>query len=220
MTGKFRITARVAALALCAFALGCGRDAVSPTSALAPSNAAHFSKGSDDSDPNFLSPAPDAPSIANPVIVFTATKGRDTVVRMIYNKGRTGRDSALFAQFRVPSQGLAYRPDGTAIAQGESVQITMTLVDATRGIIEFQPSGLRFSSKNPAVLKVSYEHANPDLNGDGVVNATDTQLRSQLHIICRESPTSQWFSIPSTNSLELNEVEAPILGFSGYAIDF
>jgi hypothetical protein len=218
MTGLNRIVARAMVVAACVAAWACTGDAVSPSRQVSAAQARPDRGGPP--EPNFLTPAPGAPSIANPQIVFTATKGQDIIVRMYYRPTRAGHDSALYAQFRVPSQALQTRPDGRSINNGESVQITMTLVDADHGIIDFQPSGLRFSAKNPAVLKVNYENANPDLNGDGVVDAQDALLRTLLHIICRETSSSPWFPIPSANATELNEVEAAIRGFSGYAVDY
>jgi hypothetical protein len=219
MTGLKRMAVRGVAVAVCIAALACAGDAVSPLRQVSPTGAAQLDRG-ESPEPNFLSPAPGAPSIANPQIVFTAIKGQDIIARMYYRPTRIGHDSVVYAQFRVPSQALLAAPDGHLINNGESVRITMTLVDVEHGIIDFQPSGLRFSSKNPAVLKINYTYANRDLNGDGVVDARDALLRAALHIICRETDSSPWVPIPSSNSTELNEVEAAIRGFSGYAVDY
>jgi hypothetical protein len=134
--------------------------------------------------------------------------------------GGSGRDSVVFAEFRVRPRSLAFRPDGSAIADGDSVLITMTLVDALHGIIEFQPSGLRFSADDPASLKISFENSNLDLNGDGVVDARDRAIQETFHIAVRERPADPFLSLPSSVSAELDEVEAALLGFSGYAIAF
>jgi hypothetical protein len=211
----------------------CGKDPMSPRAAgIAPSlpsfqhgagsggpSGGSGSGGGSGTDPNFLHPAVGTPSILNPVIVFTAVKGEDKIVKMFYQPRRLG-DSSVFALFRVPQQALDFRPDGTPIASGDSVQITMTLVDADRGIIDFQPSGLRFSAKHPASLKISYRDADQDLNQDGRVDILDLLLRLQIHIICRESPSDPWAPIPSINDAGLGEVQAAILGFSGYAIEY
>lgn len=205
------------------FAIACGTDATSPASLRTPA-VASASRGGTSAittidDPTFLRPAPGAPAIANPVIVFTVKKGDDKIVRMYYHRGTTGRDSVIFAQFRVQSQSLDSWPDGRRIQSGEAVTITMTLVDAEKGIIEFQPSGLRFSASHPAILKISYRNADHDFNGDGTINALDTAIEHTLRIICRESPTDPWFPVPSFLNTELDEVEAAIYGFTGYAID-
>ncbi|HXT17191.1 MAG TPA: hypothetical protein VN706_16255 [Gemmatimonadaceae bacterium] len=204
----------------------CANDATAPSASQPRSgfgvpSAAHRDIAGED-DPNFLNIASTAPSIANPVITFTATKGRDTVVKMYFRARASGHghDSTVFAAFKVPAKALAYRPDGTPILDGQSVTITMTLVDSVHGIIDFQPSGLRFSTKNPATLRISFADDDPDLNQDGTVNAVDLALAANLHMICRESPDSQWFRIPSTLFPETGEVEGIIYGFSGYSIEF
>jgi hypothetical protein len=206
----------------------CARDTDAPLAPSASGARVAFDKGpgngsSHDSgrDQNFLEPAPDAPSIANPLIVFTATRGRDTTVQMRYQRSRHGGGGGdVFAEFRVDARSLAFRPDGRLIADGESIQITMRLVDAARGIIDFQPSGLQFSGRDPARLKISYAHANPDVNADGVVDGRDAALRRGLHVICRETPTSPWTPVPSVNDSGNDVIDAIVRGFSGYAIEY
>jgi hypothetical protein len=215
--------ARAVVLASCSAIASCGHDTVAPSSPLAVPSAATGAARADkgrDSGPRFLRPGDSAPAIANPSITFVATKGQDVIVRMYYRPTRAGHDSSVFAEFRVAQQALDRRPDGSAIANGESVVITMTLVDAARGIIDFEPSGLRFSSRKPAVLRISYANANRDLNGDGVVDARDLLLEQTLHIACQETPSSPWIPVPSSKTVEGDEIEASISGFSGYAIDF
>jgi hypothetical protein len=196
----------------------CTHDLVAPANAPATRAAPLFSRGGNQ-EPEFLNAAADAPTIANPVISFTVTRSEDKIVRMYYHARAGHSDSSVFAEFRVQPQSLASWPDGHPIADGEIVTITMTLVDADRGIIEFQPSGLRFSARRPARLKVSYRYANRDVNGDGVIDARDAALMHTLHMICRETDDGPWFRIPSQTSPDLDEVESPISGFSGYALD-
>lgn len=218
----------VAVLAFCFTAFtSCGRDATAPNTPRPFPAPVDLDKGpgqgSDNRsgrDPDFLQAADGAPAIANPVIVFTAVKGRDTTVSMVYQRSRRGGGNDLFAEFRVRARSLAFRPDGQPIADGESVQITMRVVDQAHGIIDFQPSGLQFSARDPARLKISYAHTDPDLNHDGVLDARDAVLRRGLHMICRESPTSPWTPVPSTNDSGNDAVDALIRGFSGYAIEY
>ena len=96
----------------------------------------------------------------------------------------------------------------------------MTLVDAVHGVIDFQPSGLRFSTKNPAVLRITYADDDLDLNHDGVIDSADSALVRTFYIGGRETPASPWFRVPSTLLQEAGEVEGSIYGFTGYAILF
>ena len=166
----------------------------------------------------FLHPAAGAPSIANPVVSFYAKKGEDRSVQMVYHLAAGQKDSTVFIDLRVPARALAYRPDGTPFAVGDSVLITITLVDPTRLIADFEPIGLRFSPDRPAHLKISYAEADSDLNGDGTVNATDRRLTSQLRIWGQESAGDPWFGLNSVVDQGVHEVEAELGGFTSYSI--
>ena len=195
----------------------CGPEVISsPATALAPATA-RASQGSDDSDPTFLTAAQGAPSIANPVIVFWAKKGVDKRVWMYYHARPGHTDSTRFIEFRVRDKSLKTRPDGTPIANGDSIQITVTLVDTVNLKLDFQPSGLVFSSHDPAVLKLKFSETVRDLNGDGVVDYQDLAIQQTFRIWRRESPLDPWEPLSSIVQNGLDEVQADILGFTGYA---
>jgi hypothetical protein len=115
---------------------------------------------------------------------------------------------------------LLTRPDGTPIATGDSILITITVVDAARMILDMQPSGLRFSPSDPADLKISFFEADDDVNQDGSVDDTDATLLTRLAIWRRETAASPWVKLTSTIAFELDQVEADLLGFTGYAIAY
>ena len=162
--------------------------------------------------------ASDAPAIANPTLSFYATKGVDAEAIMWY-RPRAGRtDSTMFVRFRVDRRSLLTRPDGSAIADGDSVLITMTLSDPTHLVVDFQPSGLRFSAANPAELKISYLEADKDFNDDGVVDSSDTAFEAALSMWRRELSTSPWAKLSSSLVTSTHEVEATLTGFTSYAI--
>lgn len=212
-----RLFTSVAVAAL--LAVACARDALSPSA----SSAARITRARDDapqSAPHFLTAAAGSPPIANPVLSFWAKKGTDAVDTMFYSALPGAKDSTAFLTIRIRARSLATRPDGSPIADGDSVLITLTLVDPVRMIVDCQPSGLRFFADRPATLKMSFLHANQDLNGDGVVDSADLALLNGLHIWRREDATDPWFAQPSEVSLELHEVEADIFGFSGYAVAY
>ncbi|MEP6495404.1 MAG: hypothetical protein ABJF01_22145 [bacterium] len=229
MTPSRRMLVARALLGALTLSSACARDVAAPNvpavvPVVAPPGAS-FRRGG--RDPDFLEPAAGAPTIANPVIQFWAVKGRDARVKMVYHsradrRGRDGGggDSVVFAEFRIRDKSLARRPDGSPIANGDSVLIAMTLVDASRGIIDFQPSGLRFSAKDPASLVISFENANLDLNGDGTVDFRDRLLESTLYIAVRESLGAPWMPLPSKVNSNGQQVTTSVLGFSGYAIDY
>ena len=98
-----------------------------------------------------------------------------------------------------------------------SVLITVSLIDPVALKLDFQPSGLRFSSHDQAVLKLNFGETLRDLNGDGVIDAADAAIQATFRIWRKESALDPWIPLSSSVSAELNEVQANILGFTGYA---
>ena len=176
--------------------------------------------GDDASDPNFLTANPAAPTIANPLIAFWAKSGVDQSVRMVYHARPGHNDSTTFLVFRVRAKSLVSDANGAPLAPGDSVLITLTLVDPVNLVVDFQPSGLRFSQSRPASLKMEYGDAVQDFNGDGVIDSTDVAISRTFRIWRRESLLDPWTPVPSTVDTELNEVTADIPGFTGYALAF
>ncbi len=103
------------------------------------------------------------------------------------------------------------------LARGDSVRITLT-IDTVFFNVDFQPSGVLFSSASPAQLAFWYENASPDLNGDGVVDATDQVLKDQLAIWYRGSRTQAWRQVWSKNDPSQEVVTAALYHFSQYAV--
>src|SRR5260370_6277152 len=98
---------------------------------------------------------------------FWPKVGADRAVRLFY-QGATAVDTGqLLLELEVPPDGLYRRPDGTAFQTGDSILITVTVVDTTRFLFDFQPAGPQFHPPNPARLKIPYPNANHDFNSDG-----------------------------------------------------
>jgi hypothetical protein len=201
-------------MVLVVLASACGSDATSP-----PSDSTSTTKP--ESDLHFVHSSDSTPALAQKTLTFYAVAGRDTVVHLWYHR-RAGRsDSSEFLRFRVRSRSLVQRPDGTPIAEGDSLPITITVVDTVRLIVRFQPSGLVFAADDPARLTLKYVEADADLNDDGLVDPTDVMLKLQLGIWRQESDGAPWIRLPSSVSLEdSDEVEADVPGFTSYAIAY
>ncbi|MBV9880900.1 MAG: hypothetical protein JO180_10420 [Gemmatirosa sp.] len=182
----------------------------------APASADRSPGGSD--DPHFLQPETGAPTIANPVVQFWAKKGEDRIASMYYHRAHGGRDSIPFFTLRVRPRSLYRRPNGTAFANGDSVLITLTLVDAQQLIVDCQPAGLLFTPSDPARLKMSFAETDDDVNHDGTVNAVDAALTHTFAVWRRETPTDPWIRMASNVATGAHEVETDVGGFTGYAI--
>lgn len=167
---------------------------------------------------NSLAPAADAPAIANPVVSFYAKLGEAREAYMYYRKRPTGNDSTVFVRFRVRRDGLYMRPNGTLFAPGDSILITITLLDPAKLIVGFEPSGLRFAPSEPADLKFNFLEADDDFNDDGVVNATDTTIETLLTVWRRESASLPWVRQTSRLTASTHEIETDVGGFTDYVI--
>ena len=197
-----KLSTRIGIIALAALA-ACAGDSTGPNPITKTTGDLHF-----------LRLSTTAPELQSTVVSFYAVKGQDREIRVRFKNGED------FLRFRVFANSLLLRPDGSTIANGDSVQITITITDPTKLQADFQPAGLKFSSSNPARLQFEFGEADKDLNDDGVVNATDASLIPQISTWRQEVAGGEWMKVSSTVEIEINEVQADILGFTGYALAF
>lgn len=154
--------------------------------------------------------ASNAPSLAAREATFWAKAGDNAEVRIPYTTG----ENCL--EFKIPGNGLLRRPDGTAFRRGDSIQVTIRVLDPNSFKFEFQPSGLRFDPGHPAELRMRYRYADPDLNGDGRVDSADES--SRLAIWRQEADGQPWVRIGTVRDADADEVRADLQGFTKYAM--
>lgn len=168
----------------------------------------------------FLRPALTAPPFALRTVSFWAVRGERRELRLMYRPKVGEPDSVEWARFRVDDRTLVRDSAGNTLADGDSVLITLSIADTLRLIADFQPSGLVFNASRPARLWLKFGEADPDLNGDGVVDAADTALLLGLKIWRQELPSDPWVLLPSTVDTVSQEIEADIFGFTRYAVAY
>jgi hypothetical protein len=161
-----------------------------------------------------------APPLAASVVSFYAVKGKNAGVDIWYRPRAGQRDSTKFLEFRLGGATLDRRPDGSLIANGDSVRITVLVVDPTHLILQFQPSGLTFSSKDPARLRMFFSEVGDDLDHDGNVNSDDDEVERRLSIWRQEVPGLPWFKVASAVVKDQKRVDADLAGFTGYALAY
>lgn len=174
----------------------------------------------DPTDLRLLTAPYGTPSLAKTQVSFYAVQGKAGEADIWYHAKPGATDSLKFLEFRVGAGSLATRPDGSAIAAGDSVLITLTVTDQTHFIIDFQPSGLKFSASDRPTLKISFAACGEDLNYDGVVDTKDQTIMSSLSFWRQEAPFQPWSKVPSTVVQTTKDVNAQLGGFTGYAIEF
>lgn len=172
----------------------------------------------DPSDLRLLTVPYGTPSLAKTQVTFYAVQGRATGADIWYHARPGSTDSTTFLEFRVGPASLATRPDGSAIAAGDSVLITLTVTDQSHFLVDFQPSGLKFSATDQPTLKISFAACGEDLNYDHVVDAKDQEIMNSLSFWRQELPFQPWHKVSSTLQQSVKEVDAQLGGFTGYAL--
>ncbi len=159
-----------------------------------------------------------APPLLTTQASFWAKVGDGREIRLYYQGAAPGDTGDEYLRFEVPGDGLYRKPDGSAFLSGDSILITVTVLDETRFLYRFEPSGLRFSPDHPARLKIEYFDCDHDFNGDGVINAEDVRIEGLLGVWERSGPGAPWFRLASVQFEELDELDANIPGFSDHSI--
>ena len=167
------------------------------------------------SELTFIRAAANAPPLDSLVVHVWAVAGENRQAVIRYEKvGNYGGDICL--EFKIPGNGLWKRPDGSVVAKGDSVLITITVVDPKQFNFRFEPSGVQFRADHPAELRVSYKWADPDRNGDGVVDSRDE--RFDFGFWKQETDASNWIETGTVKDADLEELRADIRSFTRYAL--
>jgi hypothetical protein len=168
----------------------------------------------------FLQLPAGAPPLVTQTAAFWAKTNDNREVRMFFRPRPGEADSSEFLRFRVDAGSLSRRPNGSAFAANDSILITVTVVDLQRLIVDFQPSGLRFSQSRPARLKIEYENADHDFDDDGDIDSDDESLEHEFSIWRQESVGAPWFELGTVRRDEIDEIEADIFGFTNHALAY
>lgn len=174
-------------------------------------------------DPAFLRFSTDQ-VIKDSVATFWAVKGenREVILRFEEDDESGGSDDDegdKFLRFKVPNDALHLRPDGTPFLEGDSVEITIRVDPTGRFIFHFEPVGLVFNPDVPAELKIWYDEADPDLNGDGVVDDDDVATELELRLFRQQDGSTIWEDIGFVEFDPLDdEIEGDVHHFTGFAL--
>ena len=149
---------------------------------------------------------------------FWAVKGKLSGTDIWYRPRPGASDSTKFLEFRLGTGSLDRRPDGSTIAVGDSVLITLTVTDPTHFIVDLQPSGLMFAGNDQPRLRISFAACGDDLNYDKQIDATDAAMLASVSMWRQEAPFQSWFKMTSTVEPTAKEVDTRLGGFTGYAL--
>lgn len=164
----------------------------------------------DESELTFVRVDPEAPPLDALEVSFWAVRGEERQVQITYDAGLYGNGKCLL--FRVPEDAV---PLG--VAPGDSVRVTIRVVDAAEFRFEFQPQGLQFDPEHPARLEIRYRWADPDFDGDGDVDPRDLLL-SETFSLWKMTGAQTWERVSADRRRDVMEIHAPIVGFTQYAL--
>ncbi len=146
---------------------------------------------------------------------FWAVRGESRSVQINYLSA-TGDTSSPF--LRLTTSDPTYAPGVGDVAVGDSVLITLS-IDTVNLKVTLEPTGLVFG--DPAQLDISYSGADGDLNGDGVVDAADSSIESQLlGLWYREGTADAWQPIPAVQTLANKSFTSALPHFCEYAVSW
>jgi hypothetical protein len=171
----------------------------------------------DYADQRILGQSPTAPPLETYTVSFWAHSDRESMVSVNYQRAAGEWWGRPFLRFDVPRGALRAGPGGLRLGGRDSVLITLT-IDPQAFTVEFQPSGLTFSRKHPASLAIWYGNANPDANGDGIVDSADQAFAAQIAIWGRPVKAAPWMKTSSQTDTGQQWVSAALFHFSEYAV--
>ncbi len=161
----------------------------------------------DESQLEFVPRREGAPPLETNDTSFYAVRGEDRELQIRFaGQGGPGTGER-FLELEIRRATLLRRPDGTSFAEGDSIEIRVT-VDPVLFLAEFEPSGLVFNPEEPAELEIEYDEAEDDF----LVREREFDVWRQ------ERPGDSWERIVSLQLEELDEIEVRLLGFTRYAL--
>ena len=150
-----------------------------------------------------------------PTVSFYAIQGKTREGKI--RNAVTGKD---LVKLKVGAHAGIRLPNGTLIAENDSVLITMKLDPDGRVLAEFSPAGLAFESGEGAELTIAYDVANPDFNSDGDVDTSDIAAEDSLAIWRQGADGEPFVPRASGRDRAGKTVVSIIQGFSRYAIAY
>jgi hypothetical protein len=144
---------------------------------------------------------------------FWAKRGQSRTLQINY---AAGGGTSPFLKLTISDP--TYVPGRGNLAVGDSVLVTAT-VDPNAIAVALEPHQTQFGTATQ--LQIYYGGAGGDLNDDGVVDANDSYIESNLLGLWYQAiPSDPWSPIPATKSLSTKSFTAALQHFSGYAVSW
>jgi hypothetical protein len=170
--------------------------------------------------PTFLTVDASAPPLAQTSVSFWAVRGQTREAEIRYQPRPGARTGDRLVRLKLDKRSLLNRPDGTPIAPGDSLLITITVVDPVQMIVQLGPAGLVFAPNREAQLTLWYLEADHDFNHDGVIDKGDAAIEVGFTIWRQESSAAPWEALSSVLTRNQDQLETEIPGFTRYAVAY
>ncbi len=168
--------------------------------------------------PHFLRYAAAAPALQTYSGQFWAKQGSSTSYKVDYLPDIYG-DTEHFLKIDIPSGAILYRPDGSVVAESDSILIGVS-IDSELLKVEFEPHGTLFAGEKPVRLRIYYTFADADYNSDGKVDKDDLEIEKKyLGFGYQGTDEDPWLKLSAdTRSIKNKYVELTLRHFSNYAV--
>jgi hypothetical protein len=156
---------------------------------------------------NILAPAPNTPPLETYSVNFWAVRGQAKTVQVNYQM-RPGESRAQpFMRIQIPADALFRRPNGSTIAVGDSIRISVN-IERDQFLVHLQPHGLVFRDERPLNLKMWYRYASLPLGLD----------ERRLDLNYQPIEGLPWITLGAEQSTSENWVSKNLNHFSNYAV--
>ena len=146
-------------------------------------------------------------------VSFWAVRGESRSVQINYS---SSIDTQVHPFLLLTTTDPQFVPGVGELAMGDSVLVTVT-VDTSKLGVSLEPHGMQFGQ--PAQMKVWYDGAGGDLNGDGVADSTDAKIEANLLGLWYRPDASQpWRHLSANQALDEKSFTYPLPHFSEYEI--
>ncbi len=173
------------------------------------------------------------PALVADSVSFWAVKGKNRFAEMFFADS-LGHPADRLLRFYVDGKSLYRYPDGKKFGSKDSVLITIRVTDPRTLAFEFEPSGLQFKDKEPAILTVNYaravtqpgpvsRHDDDDDDDDDDVEDDDDQssvIEADLALWVQEQLAADYSRITTLVDTTAKQVIGEVPGFSKYAVAY
>lgn len=168
---------------------------------------------------NIVRIAAASPPLESTTLGFYAVRGQ-TREGSLYFQNESGGRGDEFLRLKFEDGSIVTDAGGLPVALGDSVLITVSVVDGSRILFDFQPSGIVFNPLEMPQLRIRYAEAEGDLDHDGDVDGEDGSIEDDLAIWRQETLADPFVRLGSFLFKDVDEIEADLPGFTRYAIAY